>query len=152
MPSTSAALKRVISKNLYDSAVICSQEAAKAYRMVVLDKNIEDYSFNTTRFVIIGKKELPVKSNKKYKTSIVFYFSADKPGTLYQILGEFAVENVNMTKIESSANPIVPGGYVFYIDFEGSAKEPKIKKMLSNIHREAAQVKVLGSYPIHKVQ
>jgi len=147
MSSTAAALKKVVSENLYDAAVICSGEAAKAYRMVVLDKNIEDYSFNSTRFLVIGKKELPIRPNRKYKTSIAFYFSADKPGTLYQVLGDFAAAKVNMVKIESSANPTVPGGYVFYIDFEGHHDGLKIKKMLSKIRRHVVKLKVLGSYP-----
>ena len=146
MPSSGAALKKLISDERYDAAAICSEEAGKAFQMVVLNKNIEDYKFNATRFVVIGKKELPIKSNKKYKTSIAFYFSADKPGTLYKVLGEFAAEKVNITKIESQANPNVSGGYVFYIDFEGSTKEPKVKKMLSSIRQEVARLKVLGSY------
>ena len=146
MPSSGTALKKLISDHRYDAAVICSEEAGKAFQMAVLDKNIEDFKANTTRFIVIGKKELPIKSNKKYKTYIAFYFSADKPGTLYKVLGEFAAEKVIMTKIESQANPNVLGGYVFYIDFEGSAKEPKVKRMLTNIRREVAQLKVLGSY------
>ncbi|MCK5600257.1 prephenate dehydratase, partial [Candidatus Pacearchaeota archaeon] len=146
MPSTAAALKKVVSENLYDSAVICSEDAAKAFRMTLLAKNIEDYKLNSTRFVVIGKKEAPIKKSHRYKTSIAFYFSADAPGTLYQVLGEFAGANANMTKIESSANPQIPGGHVFYVDFEGHSTELYIKKMLSKIKKHVAVLKVLGSY------
>lgn len=146
MPSTAAALKKVASENLYHAAVICSEEALRAFGMAVLDKNIEDYKFNSTRFLIIGKKELPFKKNYNYKTSIAFYFSSDAPGTLHQVLGEFAEANVNMTKIESSANPQIPGGHVFYVDFEGHSNQLNIKKMLFNIKKQVAVLKVLGTY------
>ncbi len=146
MASTSSALKKVVSEKLYDMAVICSEEAAKAFRMSVLAKNIEDYKSNSTRFLIVGKKGLPVKSGKKYKTSIAFYFSADAPGTLYQVLAEFNEAEVNMTRVESSANPSIPGGYVFYVDFEGHSQDIKIKKMLSCVRKLVKGMKLFGSY------
>lgn len=146
LSSTAAALDKVVSENLREAAVICSKEAAKALRITILSKNIEDYPFNSTRFAVIGKKELPFKKGKKYLTSIVFYFKKDAPGSLYQVLGEFAAAKVNMTKIESSANPAVPGGYVFFIDFEGSIQNPNVKKMLPKIRKHVATLKVLGSY------
>jgi len=146
MPSTASALKKVVSDNLHDAAVICSAEAAKDFQMSVLANKIEDFKSNTTRFLVIGKTELPIKPNRKYRTSIAFYFSADAPGTLYQVLGEFASAKVNMTRIESSANPNVPGGHVFYIDFEGSTDKPNVKKMLSGIRKHIAKLKILGCY------
>jgi len=146
MPSTASALKKVVSDNLHDAAVICSAEAAKDFQMSVLANKIEDFKSNTTRFLVIGKTELPIKPNRKYRTSIAFYFSADAPGTLYQVLGEFASAKVNMTRIESSANPNVPGGHVFYIDFEGSTDRPNVKKMLSGIRKHIAKLKILGCY------
>lgn len=148
MPSTASALKKVVSENLHDSAVICSAEAAKGFQMTVMATNIEDYKSNSTRFLVIGKQELPIKPNRKYRTSIAFYFSADAPGTLYQVLGELADNKVNMTRIESSANPNVPGGHVFYVDFEGSTASPNVKKMLTGIGKHVEKLKILGCYVI----
>lgn len=144
--STATALKKIIAENLYDSAAICSKEAASAFDLPILDKNIEDYPFNETRFLVIGKKELPIQTGKKYKTSIAFYFSSDAPGRLYPILGEFAKEKINLTKIESAANPSVPGGHLFYIDFEGSAKDAPIRRILKALKKYTKKIKIMGSY------
>ena len=149
MPSTTAALKKVESENLYNAAVICGEEAIKDFQMKVLEKNIEDYKHNTTRFLVIGVKTRHGASQgktKKHKTSVAFYFSADAPGTLHQVLGEFAENKVNMTRIESSANPTIPGGHVFYIDFDGSIDSPNVKKMLTKIKKLVAKLKILGCY------
>lgn len=146
MPSTTAALKKLIADGDYSAAVICSKEAAESYKMHVIAENIEDYYFNETRFLVIGKEQAERKKEGKYKTSIAFYFSADALIRLYQVLGELNKAKVNMTKIESLANPEVPGGYVFYIDFEGSVDDPAIKKMLDNIKKLVKKVKVLGCY------
>lgn len=146
LSSTSAAIKKMIADDCKDAAVICSQEAAKAFKMSILSKNIEDYKLNETRFVIIGKKGLAVRSAGNYKTSVAFYFSADAPGTLYQVLGEFSTADVNMTKIQSQANPEVPGGNVFYVDFEGSIEKASVKKMLSRIRKLVKKVKIFGCY------
>lgn len=146
MPSTTSALNKVISENLSDAAVICSRQAAESFNMFVLGKNIEDFKSNSTRFVVIGKKELPFKKGASYRTTIAFHFSADAPGTLHEVLGQFSKARVNMTKIESQANPIVPGGHLFYIDFEGHPQHSNVKKMLPKIQKHVAVFKVLGSF------
>ena len=146
MPSSVSALKKLISENHYDSAVICPKEAAKDFQMVIMDEKIEDYEANTTRFVVIGKSNLENRTSKNNKTSIAFYFSADAPGTLYQVLGEFSIAKVNMTKIESSANLKIPGGNVFYVDFEGSIEDANVKKMLTRIKKLVEKLKILGCY------
>ncbi|QQR83823.1 prephenate dehydrogenase/arogenate dehydrogenase family protein [Candidatus Peregrinibacteria bacterium] len=133
MPSTVQALNKVVSDNLLNAAVISSAEAANAYQMTVLEANIEDFSFNSTRFLVIGKKPLRKKArftNQTFVTSIVFHFSSDAAGSLNAVLNEFALAKVNMTKIESQVNPQVPGGHLFYIDFEGHSDDAKVKKCL----------------------
>ncbi len=146
LPSTTAALDKVVREQLFDAAAICSKEAAEDYRMELLADDIGDFKGNATRFLVVGKTETEPKKRKLRKTSIAFYFSSDAPGSLYQVLGEFNQAKVNMTRIESSANPSVPGGYVFFVDFQGSEKDPRIQKMLSCIRRHVKGLKRFGSY------
>lgn len=140
MPSTTSALYELIHSGAYDSAVICSEQAANQFNMAVLDRNIEDSEVNKTRFALVSKKTV----KKGELTSIGFHFSADAPGTLYEVLAEFNRSKVNMTKIESLPNPKVPGGHLFFIDFEGKAEE----KMLGRIKALVADLKRFGSYSI----
>ncbi|WP_457611678.1 prephenate dehydratase [Methanocaldococcus sp.] len=121
---------------------IGSESLAKLYNLKILDRNIEDYKNNKTRFIVIGKKDIKGKFNK-YKTSIVFELKEDKPGALYHILKEFALKNINLTRIESRPSKRMLGTYIFYIDYEG-----KDLDVLKNLNKYVSFLRVLGSYPI----
>lgn len=138
--STVEALKLVDA----ESAAICSKQAAEAHEMKIVESNIEDDSSNSTRFVVIGKGR--IDSVDHSVLSIAFSFSADSPGSLYEVLGEFAKRNINMTKIESHHNPDAPGGYVFYVDFEQAGQSEEIKRIFSSIEKQVAKLKILGGY------
>lgn len=145
LSSSTAAIKKVISENLLQSGVICSRLAADEHKMTIIADKIGDFSGSSTRFLLIGKKPGTIpKSNPK--TSIAFYFSTDNPGTLYQVLGLFSDSSVNLNRIESSANPSVPGGYVFSVDFDGSQKDPTIKKLLTDLKKLVKRLIIYGSY------
>lgn len=124
---------------------IASEEAAKVYDLKILMKNIQDYRENTTRFIVIGKKS-PAPSGKD-KTSILVYLEKDRPGALYEILKEFAVRKINLTKIESRPAKRAIGEYFFYIDCEGHEKDKLVKGALGEISKKVYSLKVLGSYP-----
>src|SRR5450759_373371 len=80
-------------------AAIASAESAKMYGLKILDENIQDVPENFTRFIVIGKSTPAPTGNDK--TSIIVYLEKNKPGALYEILGEFASKNIDLTKIES---------------------------------------------------
>ncbi len=117
------------------------------YKMDInsLEKNIEDFATNTTRFFILSKKQ--GNPGKKNKTSIVFSIRHE-PGELLRCLEEFATRNINLTKIESRPEKERPWHYVFYLDFEGYVEDPLVEKALVNLLKRAIFVKVLGSYPV----
>ena len=92
----------MISKNKDPSkSAIASSLSAKTYNLKIIEKNIENENGNLTRFLIMGKNvSQPEFSKKKYITSFLFKLKS-KPAALYQSLGGFAINGVNLTKLQS---------------------------------------------------
>ena len=79
------------------NAAIASTLSAKTYGLEILKKNIENEKGNLTRFLIMGKNiSQPDFGDKKYITSFLFKLKS-KPAALYQSLGGFAINGVNLT-------------------------------------------------------
>jgi len=142
-PSTSSAAEMV--KGNINSAAIGNKRAAELYGLKIVETNIQDYKNNVTRFVVINKKDHKPTGNDK--TSIVFSIVEDKPGGLYEILGLFANNNINLTKIESRPSKEKLGNYLFFVDLEGHRTDELIRYILNIIRSKVGYIKVLGSYP-----
>jgi prephenate dehydratase len=126
--------------------VIASKLAADIYKLTVLEDEIEDASFNYTRFFIMGWDDPP--RAQRSKTSLIFApRNSNNAGALYQCLGEFAQRNINLTKIESRPRRDRPWQYLFYLDFEGHWQDPAAEAALLGLMRRAGYVKLLGSFP-----
>ncbi|MFN3528276.1 MAG: prephenate dehydratase, partial [Candidatus Altarchaeaceae archaeon] len=102
-----------IAKKDLSAAAIASIEAAKFYNLNILYENIQDYK-SQTRFIVIYNKERE-ENFISNKTSIIFSLE-DKPGSLYNALGEFAKRNINLKKIESRPSKRILGEYFFFLD------------------------------------
>lgn len=126
-------------------ASIGPKASAKLYGLNVLAEKMNDYRGNMTRFVVVAKKDH--KRTGDDKTSIVFSIAKDKPGGLYNILGEFAIRNINLTKIESRPSKRALGDYFFFIDLLGHRTDKPVKEALTEVQRKVAFFKMLGSYP-----
>jgi chorismate mutase/prephenate dehydratase len=126
------------------AAAIASREAADIYGLRVLTANIEDEPNNTTRFLVIGRENVP--SSGKDKTSLLLSAS-NKPGALHRLLSPFAKHGISMTRIESRPSRRGVWEYVFFVDIEGHASDGNVAQALEELRGEAAMLKVLGSYP-----
>lgn len=126
------------------TAAIASALAGQTYGLMVLDAGIEDSPDNTTRFFLLGREELPPA--KLNKTSIVFA-TMHTPGSLYNVMGEFASRGINLTKIESRPRRNRPWHYVFYVDLEGHWQDATVNRALLGLLTRTAFLKLLGSYP-----
>jgi prephenate dehydratase len=146
--STAEAVKQasVDGKNI---AAIGTRLAAKLYNMKILESNIEDFEENKTRFVLIGRQKPPASG--KDKTSIACFIHKDKPGSLLQILQEFAFRNINLTKIQSRPTRKALGEYYFWIDLEGHIKDEIVSDAIKCLSCKLRAVKFLGSYPKGKI-
>jgi len=143
--STSSAVKQIAASDKKTMAAIGPEGSAKLYGLVVLKKDINDYTNNRTRFIVVSKKDHPATGCDK--TSIAFSIAKDKPGGLYNILGEFALRNINLNKIESRPAKTALGNYYFFADFDGHKTDKKVKDALSAIKKKASFLKIFGSYP-----
>lgn len=125
---------------------IASKLAANLYGLPIMEQNIQDNAYNQTRFLIIGTKQAPLTGNDK--TSIVFAFPGDYPGSLYNILKAFARRNINLTRIESRPAKNLMGKYIFHVDFIGNCQDEKGTSVLYEIKSHVSWLKILGSYPV----
>lgn len=142
--STANAVKSIIGNN--SSAAIGNKKAAELYDMDILISGIQDVSNNETRFVVVSKNDH--EPTGKDKTSIVFSLYEDNPGDLYKILEVFYKSHVNLTKIESRPSKEGLGNYIFFLDFYGHRKDDNIDKILTEIEKTTATLKIFGSYPV----
>ncbi len=142
--SDTAGSVKVIKERGITDAAIASARAAQLYGMKVLAEEIEDNPNNFTRFFILSKQDSPPSGSDK--TSIVFSVK-HKPRALYDAIKEFAIRNINLTKIESRPTKQTPWEYNFYLDFEGHREDVVVREALENLDRISLFVKVLGSFP-----
>ena len=98
---TAGSAELISKKKSKDSAAIASKLSAEIYKLDIVSKNVENEKGNSTRFLIMGNLlKQPDFKNGKFITSILFKLKS-KPAALYQSLAGFAINGVNMTKLQS---------------------------------------------------
>jgi prephenate dehydratase len=130
------------------TAAIGTRLAATLYTLEVLAANIADHDDNATRFVLVARPEHGIPAPTGHdKTSVVCFQADDRPGSLHNILGQFAARNLNLTKLESRPTKRGLGDYCFIIDLEGHVGDEVVADCLRDLHATLAALKFLGSYP-----
>jgi prephenate dehydratase len=137
----------VISKNKDKTkAAIASSLSAKTYNLEIIKKNIENEKGNLTRFLVMGKNiSQPVFGIKKYITSFLFKLKS-KPAALYQSLGGFAINGVNLTKLQSYPEKNTFDSFFFLCDLDGHIEDPKVQKSLEELGLHCQDFHVLGVF------
>ena len=133
-------------------AAIASSLSAKTYNLEIIQKNIENEKGNLTRFLIMGKNiSQPEFGNKKYITSFLFKLKS-KPAALYQALGGFAINGVNLTKLQSYPEKNTFDSFFFLCDLDGHIDDQKVQKSLEELGLHCQDFHVLGVFEADKIR
>ena len=141
--NTAVAAKRVVEEGDKSQAAIASEIAGQLYGLELLKPSIQNNQGNTTRFVILANRKVYQKDAGKI--SICFELPHTS-GSLYNMLGNFIFNHVNMMMIESRPIPGRNWEYRFFVDIEGNLQDAGVKNALRGIGAEAQNFKILGNY------
>lgn len=133
-----------VSRSYGPLAAIANELAARVYGLEVLDSDLEDFKGNATRFIVAGKTQ--AEPTGRDKTSIACFIRENRPGSLLEILQEFASRGINLTKIESRPTKKVMGEYYFFMDVEGHVERPPLSEAIGSLAGRLRELKILGSY------
>ncbi len=151
--STAAAAKKALESR--SRAAVGSIRLAEIYQLEIMAENLQGDLPNATRFVLAAKKDKDLGSNNHlgeaaesdFKTSIICAPEVNEAGVLYRILGKFAAENIDLTRIESRPSRQRLGEYIFYIDLKGCSSDQHLSSALAEVKKISSYFRLLGSYP-----
>ena len=147
---TAGSAKYISEENKKNKAAIASSLSAKIYGLDILAENIQDDKNNITRFLIMGGEIYqPELNNDKFITSFLFKLKS-KPAALYSALSGFAINGVNLTKLQSFPEKNSFSSFFFLCDIEGHIENEKIKNSLEELGLHCQDMHVLGVYKSDK--
>jgi prephenate dehydratase len=146
LPTTStAAAAAAVAAGEFDAAV-CAPIAAERYGLDRLVDDVADHPGAVTRFVLVTPPGALPQPTGNDKTSLVAVVG-DRTGALLELLREFAVRDISLTRIESRPTRQRLGVYSFSLDCEGHIADRRVGEALAALHRVCDDVRFLGSYP-----
>jgi len=140
---TAGSVKMIKGAKENNVAAIASSWAGELYGLKIIRKGIQDNKHNYTRFLVLSSEISP--DSKSNKTSIIFAV-VSKPGALYKCLKEFALRDINLTRLESRPSKQKPWEYIFYTDFEKGLFEQSAQEALEELKKHTTFVKIIGTY------
>jgi prephenate dehydratase len=143
--SSTAGAAQAVAGGRYD-AVVCAGLAAERYRLAVLVDDVADHQGAVTRFVLVTRPGVLPAPTGDDKTTLVVSVD-DRTGALLDVLTQFAVRGISLTRIESRPTRERLGTYSFSLDCEGHVADERVGDALATLHRVCADVRFLGSYP-----
>jgi prephenate dehydratase len=145
--STAAAAAGLLHADSIANAAVAASTITNHYDLKVLAKNIGEYKNAQTRFIQIGLAGKAPAATGRDKTSVIIEMPNDRPGALLELLEQFAVRGVNLSRIESRPIGDRLGRYRFNVDAQGHIDDAAIAEALKGLHRFSPRVQYLGSYP-----
>ena len=140
---TAGSAKQVAESGDRTAAAICSRRAAQIYGLHILAEGVNDNAMNHTRFVVVS----PVLELRPGRNKISAVFRLPhQSGSLHEILTVFAVQGLNLLKIESRPIPGRGWEYLFFLDFTGDLAAPEMDGVLHGLGQLAAEFRILGNF------
>jgi prephenate dehydratase len=143
--SSTAGAAAAVAAGEYDAAV-CAAIAAQRYGLDSLADGLADHAGAVTRFVLVSRPGPLPEPTGNDKTSLVVVVT-DRTGALLDVLREFAVRGISLTRIESRPMRDRLWFYSFALDCEGHIADRRVGEALAALHRVCEDVRFLGSYP-----
>jgi len=128
-------------------AAVCAPVAGERHRLAALATDVADNAGAVTRFVLVTRPAPPPARTGADVTSLVAFIAHDRTGALLEVLTEFAVRGINLTRIESRPTKERIGRYCFFLDCDGHIEDARVGEALMGLRRVCADVRFLGSYP-----
>ncbi len=143
---TAGSAKYISEKRDKSKGAIASKLSAKIYNLEILQSDIQDEKENVTRFLLMGKEVFePEFNNEKFITSFLFKLKS-KPAALYSALSGFAINGVNLTKLQSFPEKNSFSSYFFLCELDGHIQDNKIKSSLEDLNYHCEDMHVLGVF------
>ena len=120
--------------------------AAERNGLTALATDVVDEPNARTRFVLAGPPGPPPERTGADRTSVVLRLD-NVPGALVSALTEFAIRDIDLTRIESRPTRTELGTYVFFLDCVGHIDDDAVAEALRALHRRCVDVRYLGSWP-----
>lgn len=148
--STAAAAKYVSENKDLKIAAVANQFAANLYGLEIVQRNIQDFEQNHTRFIVITKQQSEYHNTDLEvlgeKSGMLINLPEDHAGGLHQVLSVFAWRKMNLSKIESRTLKTGLGNYFFFINVVGKWEEVLHGNALLELESIHAEVDFLGNY------
>lgn len=142
--NTAISAREVAERQDPTCAAIASEEAAKAFGLSILQRDIQTSDLNTTRFFILSLKDTPLASPEK---ATVIFTVNNEVGALVRVLQSFAESGLNMSRIESRPLPETTFAYFFSADFEGQMDQEHLHRAMQAAKPYTRELRLLGVYP-----
>lgn len=133
-----------LAAELVGMAAIAGETAADYYQLEIIERNIQDLADNTTRFLVLGKQQVPPCGHDK--TAIIVAVR-NESGALFRLLAFFKRAKVNLTRLDTRPSRTEKWAFYFFMEFEGHEQQRHIGRLLSQLVKNSVMLKRLGSYP-----
>lgn len=143
--SSNAAAAHLVADGVHD-ACAAPARAGELLGLAAIAEGVADVRGARTRFVLVGRPGVPTARTGVDRTSVCFTLR-NEPGSLMRAMNEFAVRDINLTRIESRPTRELMGTYRFHIDVAGHIDDPAVASALAALHLRAADLRFLGSWP-----
>lgn len=145
VPATSnAAAAHDVAEGRADAGVSTAL-AAQRLGLASLADGVVDEANARTRFILVGRPAPPPARTGTDRTSIVLRLD-NVPGALVAAMAEFAIRDIDLTRIESRPTRVEMGTYVFFLDCVGHIEDEPVAEALRALHRRCTDVRYLGSW------
>lgn len=124
-------------------AAICSRRAAELYGLTILAENVNHNANNTTRFVVVSP-HVELREGRDKITTL--FHLPHRSGSLHEILTIFAVNGLNVVKLESRPLPGKSWEYLFFLEFTGSLDQEGMDGILHELSQTTVEFRVLGNF------